>query len=277
MSIIVSVKIHEGVVMATDSATTFLQPDGGIGQIYANADKMVNLVKGLPIGVMTCGSANIGNAAIATLLKDLRALLSAENQTDPWKLNLHGYTMEEAAGLVQAFFMQCTQEAGAKGLLRLRVCGYSAGAALPEVWDISQMEGECPAARLIQGPERIGVLWEGDYEALDRLILGNPTRMKDAAIKLFELTEEQAMESRTRLICELYERLIMPAAPIQEAVDLARFLVETTIGFIRFSVTRPKTVSGPIEIAAIPKHEGFNWIQRNNFFPAIPNGFVPQA
>ena len=68
MSIIVSVKIHEGVVMATDSATTFLQPDGSIGQIYANADKMVNLVKGLPIGVMTCGSANIGNAAITQLL-----------------------------------------------------------------------------------------------------------------------------------------------------------------------------------------------------------------
>jgi hypothetical protein len=29
--------------------------------------------------------------------------------------------------------------------------------------------------------------------------------------------------------------------PIQDAVDLARFLVETTIGFIRFAVFMPKS------------------------------------
>jgi 20S proteasome alpha/beta subunit len=54
VSIIVSVKINDGVVMAADSATTFIKPNGEPGQIYQNANKVVNLVKGLPIGVMTC-------------------------------------------------------------------------------------------------------------------------------------------------------------------------------------------------------------------------------
>ena len=56
MSIIVSVKINDGIVMAADSATTFTLADGKPGQIYEHAIKIVNLVKGLPIGVMTCGS-----------------------------------------------------------------------------------------------------------------------------------------------------------------------------------------------------------------------------
>jgi hypothetical protein len=49
---------------------------------------------------------------------------------------------------------------------------------------------------------------------------------------------------------------------------IARGLVETTKGFIRFSITRKKTVGGPVEIAAITKHEGFKWVQRKHFFSA---------
>ena len=75
MSIIVSVKINDGIVMAADSATTFFKSTGEAGQIYEHANKIVNLVKGLPIGVMTCGSGGIGNASIDTLLKDLRVCL----------------------------------------------------------------------------------------------------------------------------------------------------------------------------------------------------------
>src|ERR1700731_4114299 len=61
---------------------------------------------------------------------------------------------------------------------------------------------------------------------------------------------------------ELFELLFVEAMPIQDAVDLARFLVEATINFVKFSVARPKTVGGPIGIAAITKHEGFRWFQR---------------
>jgi hypothetical protein len=56
---------------------------------------------------------------------------------------------------------------------------------------------------------------------------------------------------------------------IHDAIDLARYLVKTAIGFTKFSITKqPKTVGGPIEIAAIIKHEGFRWIQRKHFYPA---------
>jgi hypothetical protein len=63
-----------------------------------------------------------------------------------------------------------------------------------------------------------------------------------------------------RLCSFLFE--FVEAMPIRDAVDLARFLVETTIGFVKFSIARPKTVGGSIAIAAITKHEGFQWVQR---------------
>jgi hypothetical protein len=70
----------------------------------------------------------------------------------------------------------------------------------------------------------------------------------------------------------MYQPVVVPAMPIQDAIDLARFLVETTIGLVKFSVNRPqKTVGGPIEIAAITKHEGFKWIQRKHFYRAELN------
>ena len=67
---------------------------------------------------------------------------------------------------------------------------------------------------------------------------------------------------QAELIQDLYATLAVPAMPIQDAVDLARFLVETTIGFIRFAVFMPKSVGGAVGIAAITKHEGFRWVQR---------------
>jgi hypothetical protein len=49
-------------------------------------------------------------------------------------------------------------------------------------------------------------------------------------------------------------------------------MVETTIGFVRFSLKRQvKTVGGAGEIAAITKHEGFKWVQRRHFYPAVLN------
>jgi ATP-dependent protease HslVU (ClpYQ) peptidase subunit len=47
MTVLVSVKINDGVVMAADSASPFVS-----GMVYQNADKIVNLMEGLPIGAM---------------------------------------------------------------------------------------------------------------------------------------------------------------------------------------------------------------------------------
>jgi hypothetical protein len=260
------VKIHDGIVMASDSATTFYTQDGKPGQIYEHANKIVNLVKGLPISVMTCGSGGIGNASIATLLKDLRQRLAGVDEAfADWKLDSKNYTMEFVSSRVHQFFSEKANEADFKYFLLLRVCGYSSGHLLPEVWQVGFNEGKSIDPSCIQTEDDFGVRWNGELEALNRLILGVGTITEEGA-KAIGMTVENAVQLLSKLLPHTYENLILPAAPIQDAINLARFMVETTTGFIQFSITRLKTVGGPIEIAVITKHEGFKWVQRKHFF-----------
>ena len=166
MSIIVSVKINDGVVMAADSATTFAS-----GQIYHHADKIVNLVKGLPIGVMTCGAGGIGNESIMTLLKDIRLRLSTDG--DDWQLDNNTYTIEQVTARIDQFFQQKAQKADFTYALLLRICGYSAGHRLPEVWQVAfDDNGQHLKAACIQPQDDFGIRWNGELEALNRLVLG---------------------------------------------------------------------------------------------------------
>ena len=123
------------------------------------------------------------------------------------------------------------------------------------------MGSDSPAPAQVQGEQEFGIRWDGEYEALSRLIFGLGTKFEVVAAK-GGLSREQASDLRKKLAPELFELLFVEAMPIQDAVDLARFLVEATINFVKFSVARPKTVGGPIGIAAITKHEGFRWFQR---------------
>ena len=91
-----------------------------------------------------------------------------------------------------------------------------------------------------------------------------------AALARHDLAPDRVSQVKAGLVADLYATLSAPAMPIQDAIDLARFLVETTIGFVRFAVFLPKSVGGAVQIAAITKHEGFRWVQRRGFDAAPP-------
>ena len=84
----------------------------------------------------------------------------------------------------------------------------------------------------------------------------------NAALLKHGMTPDAAGRLQEELVRDLYVTLFAPAMPIQDAIDLARFLVETTIGFVRFAVFLPKSVGGAVDVAAITKHEGFRWVHR---------------
>ena len=236
--------------MAADSASSFES-----GMVYLNADKIVNLMEGLPIGAMATGAGGIGNESIDTLMKDLRRRFSGADANHPdWALDPGTYTLRDVAHRLRSFLFEEKARAYSGSVwTRLRICGYSAGRPLAEVWEVLLMR---PA--LVQGEQEFGIRWDGEYEALSRLIFGLGTRFEEAAAKS-GLSREQTAGLRGKLAPELFELMFVEAMPIQDAVDLARFLVEATISFVKFSVARPKTVGGPIGIAAITKHEGFRW------------------
>jgi hypothetical protein len=271
VTIIVCVKINDGLVVASDSTTSFFRADDKFVQSYDNANKIFNLYKGLPIGAMTCGAGNLGAASISTLSKDLRRLLNGEDSIHAsWAIDKAAYTMKDIADKTHAFISDAAKAADTDVWLTYWVFGYSAGRPLPEVWRIAFNGRDYPAPTLLQSETQFGPRWAGEEEALDRLILGRTASILDSAVKK-GVEHQAALDLISKMGPDLYESLVMPAMPIQDAIDLARYLVETTTGFAKFSIARAKTVGGPVEIAAITKHEGFRWVARKHFYSEILN------
>jgi hypothetical protein len=267
MTIIVSVKINDGIIMAADSALTFAN-----GQIYHHANKIVNLRKGLPIGVMSTGDGGIGNASMETLFKDLRKRFTGgDPEFQDWELDPNNYTLQAVADLLRTFlFEEKVQGGGIPTNSVIRICGYSAKRPLAETWEVQLAGDQCAEPSLIQGEDVFGLRWNGEMEAMDRLLFGLGSGFINAAVELGH-EEALARQAHSQLLPKLMVQLSLNAMPIQDAIDLARFMVETTIGFLKFSLGRAKTVGGTVEIAAITKHEGFKWVQRKHFFSAALN------
>ena|SRR5258706_2876599 len=99
---------------------------------------------------------------------------------------------------------------------------------------------------------------------MNRLILGLGVNFGKALVDE-GLEAEKATEATSKIMAKLSVPLVIAAMPIQDAIELAIFMVETTIKFVRFNL-RSETVGGPIEVAAITKHEGFKWVRRKLFY-----------
>ena len=78
-------------------------------------------------------------------------------------------------------------------------------------------------------------------------------------------TQQLYAQLNQLLVTRLSANLVFAPMPIQDAIDLGRFLVHASIMFSRF-LPGAQMVGGPIEVAAITKHEGFKWISRKHYY-----------
>jgi hypothetical protein len=275
VTIAISIKINDGLVLASDSASTLLgqTPDGKLAAInvYNNAVKLFNLRKGFPVGAITWGSGSIGQTSISTIIKDLRELFAKDDEAHKdWKLNKDDYTIEAVANRLKEFvfdelYTPAFRDAPQKPQLGFIVAGYSAHAPMPDEFQIIIANGQCDGPHRLRARDEIGMTWGGDPEALNRLIVGFGSGLAAVLQNLFKIPQDQLPQIMQVIQQKLQVPLLSPAMPLQDAIDLADFLVDLTIKLSRFSPGAP-TVGGPIEIAAISKHEGFRWIKRKYYF-----------
>src|SRR5437868_13640053 len=79
-----------------------------------------------------------------------------------------------------------------------------------EVWEILLLGSDSPAPTQVQGEQDFGIRWDGDYEALSRLIFGLGSGFEDAAVGS-GLTREAARELHAKLSPSLFELLFRGA------------------------------------------------------------------
>lgn len=268
MTIVVTVKVTDGIVLAADSAGSFFNEQGMPVKIYNNANKIFNLVKVWPVGALVYGAGGIGSASVETLSKDLRRRLRNPDDRD-YGLDRDSYTVQEVAEKARRFlyeenYLHAYEVPPEKFFMGYRVCGYSAGQSLAEVWEFLIAGSECGPAYQVQPVDQFGTRWAGENEALDRLILGASGYLT-TVLQRRGIPEVEANEIHLEVISQLGDGLTLPAMPIQDAIDVSRFLVETASKFARYGL-RPETIGGPVEIAAITRHEGFKWVARKHYY-----------
>lgn len=275
MTVCIAVQVNDCLVFAADSASSMVGSDAAgqpsVTNVYNHGKKVFALRKGLPIVAMTCGMGNIGGSSIDLLAKDLRALLTSEGA---WHLDPENFTIEEVAHKAHKFFHEecyLKDENRPQGdhSFELFVGGISSGERFSEVWKLSIVNGQASGPMCQSARGGSGVIWAGQPEAMNRLIFGfSPLLIQvlmDGGLKDPELTQLlQSFRDKAQA------GLVHPAMPVQDAIDLADFLVSTTIGFTKF-LPGANTVGGAIDVATVTRHEGFKWIRRKHYYPGSLN------
>jgi hypothetical protein len=288
MSIAVIIGVHDGVVLAADSASTLMvmgapQPMApgapspavvgrGVLNVYDNANKIFNLYKGHPVGCITFGSGSIGNASISTLLKDLRAKLTNRELN----FNPDQYTIKQVAEILSQFLNEECSKLPDQATLRgvnvgFLLGGYSSGEPLGESWSVEIKNGLAGDPLELRKKHESGLSWGGMGEVLSRIVLGYSPQLFQVLSQATSGPEGPVSADQLQktlgpvLSRSLQAQIVFAPMPIQDAIDLARFLVHSAVMFSRFTPGH-QTVGGMVEIAAITKHEGFKWISRKHYY-----------
>ncbi|WP_191564707.1 hypothetical protein [Janibacter melonis] len=278
VTIAVSLKVNDGVVLAADSASTLAGTDDqgnvSVMNVYDNANKIVNLVKGTPLGVMAWGAGAIGPSSVSTLFKDLRSMFTGSMPGpggEDWKVNPEALDVGDVAEKVKRYIFDdlYTQRIGAgpgSPEMGMIVVGYSSGSEHAEEHQvIVKPGGVCDGVERVRPGAESGFSVGGQPEAIARLFMGVDSRMPQVLEEALGVPSDQSAAVTQVLQQHLQAPVLHEAMPFKDALDLAHFMVETTIKMTRF-MPGAATVGGPIEVAGITKHEGFKWVQRKHYF-----------
>ncbi len=260
MSICVSVKVGEGLILGADSVVTISsQGQQGILNTYNYAQKLSQIGE-YPIGTLNWGISQIGSRSIQSLLSQFERGIPREDNPD--------YTVEDIARQAYEFLLERynqqfpENQQTSRPLLGTQVGGYSSGAFFPDQF-VFHIPHSTSIERIREdnqdGSPNFGANWFGQTDAITRMYkVFDPGVIRAIA---------QATNSDTDTIENILQQfeypVIFDGMPIQDAIDFVLWLINIVIGRFRFVVGAP-TCAGDIDIAVIQPDE-FNWVRRKSW------------
>ncbi|WP_159091558.1 hypothetical protein [Aminobacter sp. MSH1] len=273
MTICIAVKVHDCLVFVADSASSMVSTDGNGNQavmrVYNHGHKVFNLIRNQPISAMTCGLGNFGRSSVSTIAKEVRK----EIVSGTAGINPEDFTIEEVtaycSGRFDALFQELPEPVRASSSFSFFVGGYSTQGSGSELWKFQISGAGSTGPQMLAGEESCTIEWDGQPDACARLVLGiSPATM--SVLVASGISPEDAKVLTQRLASASQAQILEPSMPVQDAIDLARFLAETTVSFVRF-VPGANTVGGDLDIGTVTKFEGFRWIKRKHYYPSSLN------
>jgi hypothetical protein len=182
--------------------------------------------------------------------------------------------MEEVATKARRFFFDehyAALPAKPQGIHEFQfwIGGNGSGATHGEIWRIRIVNGGAPEPELLAPQEVFDVLYDGQPEAINRLVNGYSQHLADALLAI-GLPAERLDSVLSHIEGFTRANIISPAMPVQDAIALADFLVDVTKRYVRF-LPGADTVGGDTDICVVTKHEGFKWVRRKHYFSTSLN------
>lgn len=253
MSLGVVIKGPEGVVLACDSRVTLTAERQGEPPIlvnYDNATKMLSFNEPHNyFGVVTYGVAVIGLRTAHSFIPELQ-----QTKLD----GKERLTILEYANIVSEFYLSQWQKAmpgdySGQPMVFI-VGGYDPGQAYSKVYLISLPNNPEPIERN-PGEANFGITWGGQLEIASRLLHGYDPRLLSIVKEEYSLSDEQLNAFEIKLQNNLEFSIPYQVLPLQDCVDLANFMIKTTIIGQSLSIGI-RGVGGPIDLAVVTKTEG---------------------
>lgn len=267
MTIVVAVKVNDGLVLAADSALAIQgrvagQPSG-ILKTYDYGRKLSH-IKDYPMGTLTWGTALLGSRTIESLISEFEfGLPSAKDE------QVKGFQIKDIAEQLREFLLQRYQDQygqlaldGGLPSLGVLTSGYSDVQYFPEQYlfefpSIPELQTRRPNKE--NGDPNFGADWFGLTDAITRLIKGADLQLTQSVAEKCGIAQEEAWQ----LLSQHEYPIVFEGMPLQDAIDLAIYLVQMTIGRYRFVAGAP-LCGGPVDVAVITPR-GFNWVYRKNW------------
>ncbi len=255
MSICVSVKVPDGLVLGTDSLTRLTRrlPDRQLktARDYSRSRRLFRV--GDSLGIATYGGDFVA-PSIETLVTqfcrdaDQRRVGGFTNQLFDFMKSRYD----------QAYPASDGTERPAVGFF---VGGYSEGARYVEEWEFSLPD--CGKAKSVRNVSKFGLTWRGAVSRLPRLLGGFDPQIPEELSRL-GVSKEIVAEvfNGKRELPIAYEGM-----SIQDALDLTAYLLNTEIGAAAFEPGVAPSCGGPLQMAVIQPNIGWTWI--NEFGLAI--------
>lgn len=228
MSLVVTVYVPSGIVMAADSRMTVLRTEDReeegqklrVQQQLVLSDSAYKIVelRTVPVGVAVYDSGIIDNQPVESHVRRFEEeALSASDDVNAVAQKFMQYFQSNHAGVGVGFHVAGYKQEG-KTRVPYVLVGHTTRE--PEIRRVNADDA---------GATQYGVVRAGDVLVANRLIDVN-------YLPLFA------------------------AMPIQEAIDYAVYLIRSTIETLRFEPRHP-TVGGPIDVLVV-QPEGMQWVQR---------------
>ena len=103
--------------------------------------------------------------------------------------------------------------------------------------------------------------WGGQLQIVTRLIYGYDPGLTEIMRQKLNLDGSQLAQAFAEICPQLEFTITYQVLPLQDCIDLATFMVRTTIIAQGLAISI-RGVGGPIEVATITRTQGFEYVQR---------------